>query len=146
MKVQVFQLMFKVDGTQLVPTDQHLHELAESYAREYITNPNPINLMDYKNAWFACEVDQDGKPVRGLGLLCMVLRYDFPVCRFTDNAATKKLVERASDYIHDQGGRGLEVLVHIAHDERPEDRCPNYLDWMTAFGMKPADRYTFKIK
>jgi hypothetical protein len=146
MKVQVFQLMYRTIGTALVPSDPVLHELAEKYAEQYLVSPKPINFLDFKNAWFACEVNDEGKPVRGLGLLCMVLGYDFPVCRFTDNAATKKLVERANDYLHDQGARGTQVLVHIAKDEPADQRCPNYLDWMTAFGMKPADRYTFDIK
>ncbi len=146
MKVHVFQLMWKAVGGALVPVDDALFQLAADYADKHVTSPKPINFLDYKNAWFACEVDEAGKPVRGLGLLCLVLRPDFPVCRFTDNAATKKLVDRASDYLHDQGYRGAQVLVHIAKDEAPEERCPNYLDWMTAFGMKPADRYTYEIK
>jgi hypothetical protein len=146
MKVQAFQLLFKPDGATFVPADAKLHELATAYAAEYVTSPQPLNFLGYKNSWVACEVDDEGKPVRVLGLLCMVLRFDFPVCRFTDNAATKKLVERANDYLHDQGFRGAEVHVHIASDELPKDRCPNYQEWMAAFGMKPADRYTYVIK
>jgi hypothetical protein len=95
----------------------------------------------------ACEVNGDGKPVRALGVLCMVLRPDFPVCRFTDNAAVAKLVQRANDFLHDTyGARGCEVLVHISSRETPEQRCPDADEWMRLYGLKPADRWAFTVR
>lgn len=146
MKVQVFHLFFRNDGASgLTPDDGDLHALAVKYASENIERP--INFTDYKDTWVACEVGEDGKPVRALGVLCMVLRADFPVCRFTDNAAVVKLVQRANDFLHDvYGARGSEVLLHLAADEKPEQRCPDYLDWMKVFGLTPADRWVYKVR
>jgi hypothetical protein len=146
MKVQVFHLFFKSDGNgAFIPMDGELHALAVKYAAENLAKP--IDFTDYKQAWIACEVDEDGKPVRGLGILCMVLRADFPVCRFTDNAAVVKLVQRANDHLHDvYGARGTDALIHIPADELPEQRCPDYLAWTEVFGLKPADRWTYKVR
>ena len=127
-----------------MPADGELHALAVKYADENLSRP--IDFLEYKNTWIACEINAEGKPIRAMGILSMVLRPDFPICRFTDNAACLKLVERASDYLHDQGARGAEVTVHIAANEQPDQRCPNWEGWIKAFGMTPADRYLFTIK
>lgn len=147
MRVQVFQLFFKrVDGAEvLMPWDGHLHELAVKFAADHMTTP--IDFLDYKHTWVACEVDEQGKPARVLGLLCMVMRPDFVVCRFTDNAAVVKLVQRANDFLHDSMNlRGTEVLVYIQKSEPGEEMCPNYMDWMKLFDMKEADRWTMSVR
>lgn len=146
MKVQVFQLFFKNDGAGgLMPVDGLLHELAVKYASENIAQP--VDFTDYKTSWVACEVDADGFPVRALGVLCMMLRADFPICRFTDNAAVVKLVQRANDHLHDVYAlRGMVALVQITKNEPPEARCPDYLDWMKMFELEPADRWAFKVR
>lgn len=147
MKVQVFQLFFKTgDGIAgLVPVDSALYTLLVDYAEENMAEE--VEFRNYKNTWVACEVDEQGKPARALGFLCMQLRADFPLCRFTDNAAVMKLVQRANDHLHDSyGARGDYALVHIAKDELPEQRCPDYLDWMKAFELVPADRYAIKVR
>jgi hypothetical protein len=145
MKVQVFQLFFKPDGNNgLTPVDGELHALAVKYAADNLAE-RP-DFTNFKNVWVACEVDNEGKPVRAIGVLCMVLRPDFPLCRFTDNAAVVKLVQRANDYLHDNGWRGGDALIHIKKDEPPEARCPNYLDWMQAYDLQPADRWTIKVR
>jgi hypothetical protein len=146
MKVQVFHLFFKSDGAGgLTPMDGDLHALAVKYVAENVAIP--IDFTAYKDSWIACEVDEEGKPVRALGVLGMQVRADISLCRFTDNAAVMKLVQRANDHLHDvYGARGTEVLVHIAKDELPEQRCPNYLDWMKAFDLQPADRWLYKVR
>jgi hypothetical protein len=146
MKVQIFHLFFKPDGAGgVMAADGELYALAVKYAADYLADP--VDFTVFKNSWVACEVDDKGKPVRALGLLCMMLRPDFPICRFTDNAAVVKLVQRANDHLHDLYGlRGGEALVHIKKDEAPEARCPDYLDWMTLFDLKPADRWEFKVR
>ena len=146
MKVQVFHLFFKADSYGgLVPMDEHLYNLATNYAEEFIVPE--VDFRHYKNTWVACEVDGEGKPERVLGVLCMLLRADFPICRFTDNAAVVKLVQRANDHLHDTyGARGTDVLVHIAKDEAPDQKCPNQQEWMQAFGMTPADRWLYRIR
>jgi hypothetical protein len=145
MRVQVFQVFFKNDGAgNLVPSEPEIFALAAGYAEQNLSER--VDFRDYKNTWVACEVDEAGKPARALGLLCMVLRADFPVCRFTDNAAVVKLVQRANDYMHDYGGRGTYALVRIDSNDGPEDHCPNYLDWMKAFDLQAADRWAFKVR
>ena len=145
MKVQVFHLFFKSDGNGgLLPADPELHSLAVNFAAQNLAEP--IDFTVYKNTWIACETDQD-RIVRVVGVLCMMLRPDFPICRFVDNAAVVKLVQRANDHMHDMyGWRGLEALIHIKENEPPEARCTNYRDWMEAFGLKPADRWTYKVR
>jgi len=143
MKVQVFQLFFKSDGAgALIPTDGELYALAVKYAAENMSTK--VDYLDYKNTWVACEVDGDGTPTRALGILCMQLRPDFPICRFTDNAAVAKLVQRANDYLHDNGARGQFALIHIAQDD--PQRCPNYLEWMKAFELEPAERWAIRVR
>lgn len=144
MKVAVFQLFFKAQGDVLVPTDQELHALAVKFAEEEMAKP--LDFTQYRSTWVACEIDAEGRPIRGLGLLCMQLKADFPVCRFIDNAAVVKLVQRANDALHDQGARGTEALVFISPDEGPEQKCPNWQSWMEVFGLKPANRYSLVVK
>lgn len=147
MKVQVFQLFFKAgDGPLgLIPLDPELYSLATQYVAENMAEE--VEFRDFRHAWIACEVNEDKNPVRVLGVLCMVLRADFPICRFTDNAAVVKLVQRANDHLHDSyNARGNYALVQIAKDELPEQRCPDYLDWMKAFELTPADRWAFKVR
>jgi hypothetical protein len=148
MSVQVFQLFWKKgDGPyDLVPGDERLYSLAMQYANEFIVNPNPIEFRDYRVTWVACEIDDDNNPVKALGVLCMMQRTDFPICRFTDNAAIVKLVQRANDHLHDLGLRGTHVMVHLASDELPEHHCPDRDQWMERFHLIPADRWAFKIR
>jgi hypothetical protein len=148
-KVQVFHLFFKADAAgELVPVDDfqsELHALAAQYATEHMLTP--VDFKACKESWVACEVNAEGKPLRALGLLCMVLRPDFVVCRFTDNAAVVKLVQRANDYLHDvYAARGTEALVYISNKETEEQKmCPDYLDWMKLFDLKPADRWVITV-
>lgn len=146
MKVQVFHLFFKTDANGvLMAADPQLYMLAVKFASEYMTTP--VDFTQHKESWVACEVDEEGKPIRALGILGMVLRADFVVCRFTDNAAVVKLVQRANDFLHDAyAARGGEALVYIAKDQKPNDMCPDYLNWMKLFGMKEADRYTITVR
>jgi hypothetical protein len=146
MKVQVFHLFFNTDRDgAFIPTDAQLHALAVKFAAEYIVTP--IDFTTYKETWVACEVDDEGKPVRALGLMGMVLRPDFVVCRFIDNAAVVKLVQRVNDFLHDSyGARGCEVLIYISKQEVPEQQCPNYRDWMKLFGLKEADRMAYTVR
>jgi len=128
-----------------MPQDGELHALAVKYAADYIVEP--ITFTDFAHTWVACEVDEKGQPVRCLGLLCMILRADFPICRFTDNAAVVKLVQRAQDFLHDTfNARGAMALIHIASDEAEELHCPNHREWMKAFGLRPADRWAYVVK
>jgi hypothetical protein len=142
MKVQVFQLMYKLtDGT---PGDPELFAMAEKYAAENLAMP--VDLRTFRPVFVACEVsDSTGKPVRVLGVLCMVQRTDVPVMRFTDTAAVVKLVQRANDYLHDQGLRGHPVFIEI-NDEKPEQMCPKRDEWMQVYKLKPAKRYQFVVE
>lgn len=146
MRVHVFHLFFKSDGNGgLTPVDAQLYELLAKYASDYITDP--VDFTQYKNTWVACEVDPDSKPVRVLGVLCMMMAVDFPICRFTDNAAVVKLVERANSHLHDvYGMRGGQAFVRHLDNAPAETRCPHDLDWMKLFGLEPAHRYLMKVR
>jgi hypothetical protein len=147
MRVQVFQLFFKVgDGKYgMVPADENLYALAMQYADENMNYE--VEFRDYKTTWVACEVDDEGKPTKALGILCMVMRADFPICRFTDDAAIVKLVQRANDHLHDSyNARGTMVFVHLASDELPEHHCPNRDEWMQRFELIPADRWAYRVR
>lgn len=146
MKVEVFHLFFKSDGNGgFLPIDNDLYSLAVKYAESHLSFP--VDFTQYKNTWLACEVDRDGKPIRALGVLCMAMVVDFPVCRFSDNAAIVKLVQRVNGHLHDvYGMRGTEALIHHVEDAPPETHCPHYLDWMQLFGLRPADRWLMKVR
>lgn len=146
MRVQVFQLFFKSDGNSgFLPTDPKLFSMASEYANEYMVHK--VDFTEFKHSWVACEVDANGEPLRVLGILGMVLRADFTVFRFTDNAGVLKLVQRANDTLHDlYGARGTDALIHIPKDEPPEHQCPNRKEWMQAFDLKPAERWLIKVR
>lgn len=146
MRVQVFHLFFKNDGNGgFLPVDPELYELAVNYAAEKLADP--VSFEQYKDTWVACEVDPQGQPLQVLGLICMVLRADFPVCRFSHNAAAIKLFERVQGHLHDvYGARGAEAFVIVDPNEPPDNRCPNRDEWIRTFDMYPANRYAVKIR
>jgi hypothetical protein len=143
MKVRVFQVLYKPDGS-MTPSDPELYELAKEYAAKQLSAP--CDFLNYKHLWAACEVNEDDRPVRCLGLLGMALAADFPLFRFTDNVACKKLVERANDFLHDQGAAGTTALVRIDLEETGEIACPDREQWMQAFKIEPAKRWTIKVR
>jgi hypothetical protein len=143
MKVQVFHLFFKQGLEGMVPSDPQLYTLADDYVQE--TMAQPPDFKAYKNTWVACEVDASGTPVRCVGVLSMMFRPDFPICRFTDNAAVVKLVQRANDHLHDvYGWRGGYALVHIAKED--DRRCTDYEEWMKVFEVEDAERWAIKVR
>ena len=144
MKHQVFQLFFKEQGGVLLPRDPHLHQLAVEFAERELAEA--INLTDYRNVFVECECDEHGKPVRAEGLLAMQMVVDVPVARFTNARSAKMLIDRANDYLHDQGARGAKVFLYISEQETPEQRCPNYLEWLAAVGAKPAERWATTVR
>jgi hypothetical protein len=103
------------------------------------------NFADFPKTWIACELDDAGKPVKIEGVLWMVQVVDFPGFRYISSWAAKALKDRANDYLHDQGMRGCEVFVHIPENEPDEQRCPEWQEWLKAFGAVPADRYKITV-
>jgi hypothetical protein len=145
LKVRVFQLQFRAEAGGLVPTDPDLHALAQKYAVEHLGEE--VDFRKFNHAWVACEIDESWKPIRALGILAMVMRADFTICRFTDNAAVVRLMQRVNDTLHDQyGARGTDVLVHIKKDNTPETQCPNAEEWIKAFELTPADRWLYRVR
>lgn len=146
MKVAVFHLFFKSDGGGgLLPVDSNLYTLAVKYVDEHLNYP--VDFTRYKNTWVACEVDPEGEPIRVLGVLGMMMCVDFPLVRFSDNAAVVKLVERANSHLHDvYGMRGGEAFIYHADDAPPETRCPHYREWMKLFKLEPANRFVIKVR
>jgi hypothetical protein len=143
-KIQIFHLFFKAGEGKygLAPMDENLYALAVKYAEEFMSFP--VEFRDYKTTWVACEVDEKGKPTKAHGILCMVMRPDFAICRFTDSAAVVKLVQRANDHLHDTGWRDSFALVHISKED--DQRCPDYQEWMKVFELEPAERWAIKVR
>jgi hypothetical protein len=148
MKIRVFAVEFYAQEGITYPKDKHLHDLCVAYAEQHLAQQ--INLGDfhdtYRKLWAACEVDADDKPVSVQGLLGMMPKLDIPLVRFTSQRAAKSLIDRANDYLHDQGARGTEVLVHVSSNDTEEQKCPQWAVWLKALGAVPADRYAITVK
>jgi hypothetical protein len=144
MRIRVFALDFRIQDGMAVPADPNLHRLAVEFAEHELAAP--VNFTDFKKLWVACQVDDNEQPVHVEGLLGMVLRADFPMARFVSPGAAKKLIDRANDYLHDQGARGAEVFLFISSKEDDSQRCPQYQDWLRYVGAKPADRFAVTVR
>jgi len=144
LKFRVLQLLFREQGGVLVPRDPELHKLAVEFAERELAEP--INFTDYRNVFVECECDEDGKPIRVEGISAMQLVPDIPVFRSTNARSAKLLIDRMNDFLDDQGARGQRVFVHVGEKESPEQRCPNFLDWLAALGARPAERWVVAAK
>jgi hypothetical protein len=146
-KVDVFMLEFREQGGMFMPKDPKLHQLAVQFAAKNVAQE--VNFAYFRNVWVAAEVDKEGLPVRILGLLGMRVKADFPLCRFTDNAAVVKLVQRARAYLQDScrdwTSRGDEAFIYINEKEDESQRCPKWKKWLRVFKAEPAERWRLTI-
>lgn len=147
MNVRVFSVDFFVQGAITYPKDKHLHDLAVAYAEANLAKK--VNLPefagDYRKLWASCEVDENDVPVRVIGLLGMKFTPDVPLLRYTEEAAIEPLIERANGYLHDQGARGCEVLLHFEKGT-PESRCPRWKKWLKRVKAVNANRYSVTVR
>jgi hypothetical protein len=137
-------LEFREQGGMFIPKDPELHQLAVRYAEQNLAQK--VNFTDFRNVWVASEVNSAGRPSRIMGTLGMVMKADFPLVRFTDNAAVVKLVNRSRSYLQDNfSARGQEAFIYIADKEDESQRCPKWKKWLQVFKAEPAERYRVTI-
>jgi len=141
--IHTLALDFNREGGLALPKDPSLHKLAVEFAqRELAEIPN---YSEYAKVWVAACMDGDvPKEIRGV--LGFTMRPDVTMARFLDRAAVIALYNRANSFFADNGARGSEVLVFVDSSEGKEQKCPQYLETLSALKAKPADRWLVKIK
>ena len=144
MKRRVYLLRFKTENGITVPEDAHLNRLAEQWAEKNLASP--VNFLDYRQVWVCATGDKDGVPDKVEGVIGIQFAVDASMFRFTSAASAKMLIDRANDYLHDQGWRGSKAFVYISDTEAPEQRCPDYKGWLEALECRPAERYLYTIR
>ncbi len=128
----------------VVPEDSKLHQLAVQWTEKNLAAP--VTFTDYKMVW-VCALHDDAGNLTGVeGVIGVQFAIDCPVFRFTNAGSAKLLIDRANDYLHDQGWRGSKAFVYISDTETPEQRCPDYKNWLKALDCTVAERYLYTIK
>ena len=142
-KLRGLNVKFNVVGGIVFPVDPKLHKLAVQFADKYLNAP--INFADYNAVKVVARVDEKGEPVEILAINARVPRWDYPVWRFIDEEAGEVLIERERASLDDEGLRGGEVFIHIAEQEKPASRCPNWKEFLKLVGAENASRWRVKI-
>jgi len=141
--IHTLALDFNRESGLALPKDPSLHKLAVEFAqRELAEIPN---YSEYAKVWVAACMDGD-TPKEIRGALGFTMRPDFTMARFLDRAAVVALYNRANSFLADNGARGSEALVYVNSAEGKEQRCPEYLQTLSALQAKAADRWLIKIK
>jgi len=123
----------------LTPADPELHDKAVDFCARELAEE--INLSELSKCWVALK---DGEVV---GVMGYVLKPDVPVIRAIDVNALSLMGERLQSFFADMGCRGKEVLIHLARNEKPEQRCQGWRQVLvTEQHAVPADRYIVKVR
>lgn len=141
-EIRGFVLRFSFQGGIAYPVDGELHKLAVEFAEKYLDSP--VNLSVYETVLVAAEVDDQGKPIKVVGMNCRVPRWDYAVWRFITEEAGNVLIERTRGMLDDAGLRGGEIFVLVA-EGKPENRCPNWKDFLKKVGAENASRWKVKV-
>jgi hypothetical protein len=136
--MRIHPLDFLGQGAMLTPVDPKLHDLAIEFCRTKLSVP--VTLTDLAKVWVATENDQV------LGILGYVLKPDVPLCRSIDPLALRALANRYNDFLADNGARGKETFIHVARNEKPKDKCPDWAEVLKEWDAKLADRVTVKVR
>lgn len=138
-----FTLKFSNQGGMFFPVDRKLYALALEFAAEHIGQR--LDFADYETVLLVAECDDNGEPVKVLGMNARVPRWDFPVWRFVDDRAGSVLIDRTRAKLDDEGQRGGEVFVNIADHEDSESRCPRWRKFLRLVGATKASRWRIRI-
>ena len=134
--IVVRKLEFQQAGAAWHPKDLELFQKADRFAKEWINDPP--TLAFYASAWCVLVDDE----VVGLLGLKNVVDVNIRVKPHADAYhAMRKLIQRANDYLEDQGLFGQAVMVHKSALESEEQACPNWDKFLDVWNAKPADRY-----
>lgn len=131
---------FVQQGAAWHPRDLELFQKVDKFAKEWIVDPP--TLAFYASCWAALV----GEEVVGLLGLRNVVDVNIRVKPHEDAFhAMRKLIQRADDYLQDQGMYGQEVLVHKSSLESEEQACPNWEKFLAEYRAEPGDRYVVKV-
>lgn len=142
MKRRVFALRFTQAGGIAYAEDQHLHQLVVLWAETHLSSP--VNFSDYLMTWAECSADDKGIPSEVHGVVCLQRAIDVPVFRFTDQRSAKSLIDRANNWLADQGAMNQRIMVRIGLSD--EQVCPNADEWIKAMGCTQAERFLYKVR
>ena len=137
--IQVFLVDFTVDRQ---PKDAPLYEAAQRYCVEQFGSERPLDRM--LRVWLVADAEENVvKQI--LGILCIRQVLDIPtfhVPKLDDKRkvaeARDALITRARGYVEDNGGKGMDVLVHVASD------CP-LGEFAEKLGAVEAHRYSIEV-
>lgn len=141
--MNIVPLDFLGQGALLTPADPKLHDMVIDYCKRELTEE--VNLSQLAKVWVAVEMDGDEyKEV--CGVFGYVLKPDVPLCRATKIEALRKLAQRYNDFLADNGARGKETTIHVARNEKPEQKCEGWKEVLHEWGAKLSDRVTVIVR
>lgn len=141
--INIVPLDFLGQGAMLTPADPKLHDMVIDYCKRELTEE--INLAHLAKVWVAVEMEED-EYREVYGVLGYVLKPDVPLCRATKVEALHKLAQRYNDYLADNGARGKETFIHIARNEKPEQKCEGWKEVLREWEAKLSDRVTVTVR
>jgi hypothetical protein len=137
--IRILPLDFMGQGALLEPRDAKLHDAAVDFCNRELAAGKDINLSKFAKVWVGLR-DEEVK-----GIMGYVLRPDVPLLRSTDGEVLRELGLRMNDYFADQGAHGQEVFLYIGN-EKPEQRCMDWLKVLKEFHPKSARRLLVEIR
>lgn len=143
MKLRAFCLDFTVQGGIIFPRDAELHKLAVEFCANELAKP--INFADFGKVLLACEVNDEFKPLRVVGIACEQDVPDWPVLHFIDEAAGPVVFDRMRAYLQDRNYSGGLTFLHVARHESEETRCPSWRKFLRELGAKAASRWQVRV-
>jgi hypothetical protein len=144
MRIVALPIDFKASPDGPVPSDDAIYSLAMEFCSRELAEE--IDFRDYRKVWVSVQLNEDGQPVKVTGIQCLNQVVDLPISRYTDSKSAKILSERVDSFCADQGLRGCSVFVYISSTDKPEQRCRNYMKWLSIWKAKPADRFVVRVR
>lgn len=142
MSISVRKLEFVSQGALSHPRDLEFFQRVDKFCEEQMAVKPRLDW--YLGAW-AAESEQG--EILAVGGVKLIPDVAIRVKHHKQSShAMKALTDRLNDYLHDNGYRDQEVLIHKAAHEKKEQACPRWRHWLKAFKATPADRYVVKVK
>lgn len=142
MAIRAVPLEFYSQGGLSLPKNAKLHQAAVKFAEKELAEMP--DFSGFNKVWLVGEFGEDEPVIQGA--LGFTMRPDFVLNRFLNPEAILVGYERANDFLADNGCMGQEVLIHMAANETPEQRCPQGLKTVLDIGARPADRWRILVK
>jgi hypothetical protein len=138
--IEILPLDFLGQGALLEPVDRKLHDLAVDYCSRELVGGKDLNLTKLAKVWIGMKDDEVS------GISGYVNRLDVPIFRATDALVLHALAQRMNSFFADNGCRGQEVFIHVSKAERPEQRCPAWLEVLKEWNAESSDRLSIKVR